>query len=544
MQGLMMDTPLLISSLIQHAAEMHSDREIVSRTVEGPIHRYTYADAHQRAKRLANALGALGVRSSDRLATIAWNGYRHYEIYFATSGIGAVCHTINPRLPADQLVYIIDHAEDAYVFVDLNLLPLLEGIADRIAGVKGIVVLTDSQHMPSTKLSNVMCYEDLIDSHSDQLEWPVFDEREASTLCYTSGTTGHPKGVLYSHRSTILHSFAISLPDSLHLSEADVILPVVPMFHVNAWGIPYAAAMTGAKLVFPGPALDGASLADLMQTEGVTMAAGVPTLWLGLLDHLQRTGTKLEALHRVIVGGSAVPQSMIEAFEERGVETRHAWGMTEMSPLGTSNVLKAKMTGLDRADRYRVQIKQGRPVYGVQMKIVDDQGRPLPADGTSFGELKVRGPWICRSYFKLDKSDAHDAEGWFATGDVSTIDSDGFKHITDRTKDLIKSGGEWISSIEIENVASGHPDVMQAAAIAVPHKKWGERPLLLVVWREGRSPDPSALRTYLADRIQKMWLPDDIVSVEALPIGATGKILKTRLREHYATHLTDSDVGS
>ncbi len=539
MHGLMMEKPLLISSLIQHAAEMHADREIVSRTVEGPIHRYTYAESHQRAKRLANTLGALGVNSGDRVATIAWNGFRHYEIYFATSGIGAICHTINPRLPAEQLAYIIGHAEDAYVFVDLNLLPLLEGIADRLASVKGIVVMTDAKNMPSPDLPNILCYEDLIAGHSDQLEWPEFDERRASSLCYTSGTTGHPKGVLYSHRSTILHSFAISLPDSLHIGEADAILPVVPMFHVNAWGIPYAAAMTGAKLVFPGPALDGASLAELMQAEGVTMAAGVPTLWLGLLNHLQQSGARLEALARVIIGGAAVPRSMIEAFEEIGVDVRHAWGMTEMSPLGTSNVLKSKMSSSDREERYATQIKQGRPVYGVQMKIVDDQGKPLPADGVSFGELKVRGPWICNGYFKLDTSEAHDTDGWFATGDVSTIDADGFIHSTDRTKDLIKSGGGWISSIEIENVASGHPDVMQAAAIAVPHEKWGERPLLLVVPHQGRSPDPSDLRAYLANRIPKMWMPDDIIPVGALPLGATGKILKTRLREQYQSHLAN-----
>ena len=542
MHGLMMEKPLLISSLIQHAAEMHADREIVSRTVEGPIHRYTYAESHRRAKQLANALRALRISSGDRVATIAWNGFRHYEIYFATSGIGAICHTINPRLPAEQLAYIIGHAEDAFIFVDLNLLPLLEGIADRLASVRGIVVMTDTENMPSVSLPNTMCYEELIAGHSDQLEWPEFDERSASSLCYTSGTTGHPKGVLYSHRSTILHSFAISLPDSLSIGEADAILPVVPMFHVNAWGIPYAAAMTGAKLVFPGPALDGASLTELMQAEGVTMAAGVPTLWLGLLDNLQQSGTKLEKLVRVIIGGSAVPRAMIEAFEELGVEVRQAWGMTEMSPLGTSNVLKSKMTVFDREDRYGVQIKQGRPVYGVQMKIVDEQGETLPADGVSFGELKVRGPWICNGYFKQGASEAHDADGWFATGDVSTIDADGFMHITDRTKDLIKSGGEWISSIELENVASGHPDVMQAAAIAVAHKKWGERPLLLVVPRQGRSPDPADLRAYLADRIPKMWMPDDIILVETLPLGATGKILKTRLREQYQTHLTDRDA--
>ena len=482
------------------------------------------------------------MNSGDRVATIAWNGFRHYEIYFATSGIGAVCHTINPRLPPEQLAYIIGHAEDAYIFVDLNLVPLLEGIAGQLASVKGIVVMTDAENMPSPDLPNIMCYEDLIAGHSDQLEWPEFDERCASSLCYTSGTTGHPKGVLYSHRSTILHSFAISLPDSLHLGEADTILPVVPMFHVNAWGIPYAAAMTGAKLVFPGPALDGASLAELMQAEGVTMAAGVPTLWLGLLNHLQQSGTKLETLARVIIGGSAVPRAMIEAFEEHGAEVRQAWGMTEMSPLGTCNVLKSKMAALDREDRYRIQIKQGRPVYGVQMKIVDDQGKPLPADGVSFGELKVRGPWICKGYFKQDTSEAHDADGWFATGDVSTIDADGFMHVTDRTKDLIKSGGEWISSIELENAASGHPDVMQAAAIAVAHEKWGERPLLLVVPRPGRSPDPADLRAYLTDRIPKMWMPDDIISVETLPLGATGKVLKTRLREQYRGHLTDGDT--
>ncbi|NIR29177.1 MAG: long-chain-fatty-acid--CoA ligase [Gammaproteobacteria bacterium] len=533
MRGQMMDTPLLISALIRHADAVHGGQEIVSRTIEGPIHRYTYADAHRRARRLANALAALGVGAGERVGTIAWNGYRHFELYFAVSGTGAICHTMNPRLNLGQLVYIVNHAEDSYVFVDLTFVPLLEAIADKLASVKGVVVMTDRAHMPATKLANALCYEDLIDSHSDDYAWPTFDENTASSLCYTSGTTGNPKGALYSHRSTVLHSYAMALPDSAHLSAAETILSVVPMFHVNAWGYPYAAPMTGAKLVMPGPKLDGASLTELLAAENVTVTAGVPTIWLTLLAHLRESGTRLPALKRVIVGGAAVPPSMIEAFQnEVGVEVRHAWGMTEMSPLGTVNVLKPALADRPVAARTVLQAKQGLPVFGVEMTIVDERNKPLPRDGKAFGELKVRGPWVARAYFKEDGGRT-DAEGWFATGDVATIDADGYMQITDRTKDLIKSGGEWISSIDLENLAMGHPDIAQAAVIAVPDARWGERPLMLVVPAPDAKPTPEIVRAFLKDKVADWWLPDHVVLVDALPLGATGKVLKAKLREDY-----------
>ena len=533
MRGLMMDTPLLISALIRHAAAVHGEQEIVSRTVEGPIHRTTYADAHVRAKRLANALAALGVGAGDRVATIAWNGYRHFEIYFAVSGIGAICHTMNPRLHPTQLSYIVNHAEDAYVFVDPTFVPLIEAVAAQLPSVKGVVVMTDRAHMPETKLANALCYEDLIASHSDEYDWPTFDENTASSLCYTSGTTGNPKGTLYSHRSTVLHSFALALPDALDLAAGETILPVVPMFHVNAWGIPYAAAMTGAKLVMPGPRLDGASLTELLAAEAVTMTAGVPTIWLALLAHLKESGTRLPALKRVIVGGAAVPPSMIEAFQNNvGAEVRQAWGMTEMSPVGTVNVLKPSLADRPAAERTAIQAKQGLPVFGVEATIVDERDKQLPHDGKAFGELKVRGPWIARAYFRED-ADCTDADGWLATGDVATLDSDGYMQITDRTKDLIKSGGEWISSIDLENLAMSHPDVAQAAVIAIPDPKWDERPLMLVVAAPNAEPTADSVCAFLKGKVADWWLPDHVVCVDALPLGATGKVLKKKLREEY-----------
>ena len=537
MRGLIMDRPLLISSLIQHVDLVSGDREIVARTVEGPIHRYTYRDAHTRSRQLANALTALGVKLGDRIATMAWNTHRHFEIYFAVSGMGAITHTLNPRLHPSQLTYIANHAEDSYIFVDANLVPLIEAVAGDLTSLKGVVVMTDKAHMPAARIDNLLCYEELIDNHSDDFDWPEFDENTASSLCYTSGTSGNPKGALYSNRSTILHAYAGALPDTLNLGESEVVLPVVPMFHANAWGIPYSATLAGSKLVFPGPLLDGASIHELLVSEDVTFAAGVPTVWLALLNYWRETNTNVPTLKRTVIGGSACPQSMIEGFQEEfGIEVRHAWGMTEMSPLGSVSLIKPSQKDASPAEKYRKQIKQGRPVYGVQVKIVDDDGNELPHDGIAFGELQVRGPWIISSYFRLDNSDAHGDDGWFATGDVCTIDPDGYIEITDRAKDVIKSGGEWISSIELENVAMGHPDVLQAAVIGVAHPKWDERPLLIVVPAPGRHPTLEELTGYLSNKVAKWWLPDDVVLVAELPLGPTGKVLKTRLREQFGGH--------
>ncbi|MEE8134500.1 MAG: 3-(methylthio)propionyl-CoA ligase, partial [Gemmatimonadales bacterium] len=534
MQGLMMNRPLLISSLIEHGATAYHDREIVSRTVEGPIHRYTYADLRRRSKQLAGALTTLGVKAGDRIATLAWNGYRHVELYFGVSGMEAICHTLNPRLHPSQLSYIVNHAEDRFLFVDLTFVPLVEAIAEHLKTLEGVVVMTDADHMPESGLANLMCYEDLLSAQEDDFVWPEFDENTASSLCYTSGTTGHPKGVLYSHRSSVLHGYCVSLSGVLALSESEVFLPVVPMFHVNAWGTPYATPMTGTKLVMPGPALDGASLTELMREEGVTSTAGVPTVWAGLLDYWRENDTSVPSLKLLIIGGAAVPRSMVEAFDkEFGVEVRQGWGMTETSPIGTVNVLKPEQRAAPAPERYDIQIRQGRAVYGVEMKIVDAEGDTLPCDGKAFGELKVRGPWVSRGYFRDEKSEVVDSEGWFATGDVATIDSDGYMHITDRMKDLIKSGGEWISSIELEHLAMSHPDVMQAAVIGIPDEKWSERPLLIVKPNPGADPSKEELLGFFKGKVADWWIPDDVVMVEELPIGGTGKVQKLELRKTY-----------
>ena len=541
MYGLMMKTPLLTSSLIAYAADYHGDTEIVSRTVEGPIHRYTYAQAQARAKRLANALLGLGVRRGDRVATMAWNGYRHIELYFGISGLGAVCHTVNPRLFADQIVYIVNHAEDRFIFADLPFVGLLETLRDRLRPVEGYVVMTDPAHMPATSLPNAICYETLIGEQPEAFEWPALDEDLASGLCYTSGTTGNPKGTLYSHRSTVLHSFSCCTADHpLAASCREVILPVVPMFHVQAWGIPYAAALAGAKLVLPGPRLDGESLHELMARERVTMAAGVPTVWLGLLQYLADTGKTLDHLDNLLVGGSAPPLSLIEAFEgDHGIEVVHAWGMTETGPVATTGRLKRKFQDLPLEARHKIKLKQGRALYGVEMKIVDDAGHGLPHDGKTAGQLMVRGPWVASAYFgdEAASAAAFDAEGWFATGDVVTMDPDGHIHITDRIKDLIKSGGEWISSIDLENAATDHPEVAEAAAIAIAHPKWGERPLLIVVRRDGAEVTGAQLRAFLAAKVAKWWLPDEVVFVGELPHTATGKVSKLELRKRFADHV-------
>jgi fatty-acyl-CoA synthase len=536
LQGLMMDMPLLISSLIRHADRHHGDTEIVSRTVEGPIHRTSYGEIHIRARRLANALAALGVTQSDRIGTLAWNGFRHFEIYYAASGSGAVCHTINPRLFHEQLVYIINHAEDRFVFFDLSFAPLVEKLAPACPGVKGWVAMTDRAHMRQQSggaIPNLLCYEDLLAGQGDVFEWPVFDESTASSLCYTSGTTGNPQGVLYSNRSTVLHAYGAALPDVFNLSARDVVLPVVPMFHVNAWGTPYSCPAVGAKLVFPGAGLDGKSLYELFESEKVTFSAGVPTVWLNLLAYMKEGGLRFSSLNRVVIGGSACPPAMVKAFQdEYGVQVLHAWGMTEMSPLGTVTTFKSKHMSLPQADREALQNKQGRVIYGVDMKITDSEGRDLPHDGTAFGDLMVRGPWVCKSYFKGDGGDPL-RSGWFPTGDVATIDADGYMQITDRSKDVIKSGGEWISSIELENIAVAHPAVAEAAVIGVAHPKWDERPLVVAVKKPGAAVTREELLKFYHGKIAKWWLPDDVVFVEQLPHTATGKLLKTRLRQDF-----------
>jgi len=535
MHGLMQDQPLLISSLITFADRHHGATEIVSRTIEGPIHRYTYRDAHARARRLANALQRLGVKQGDRIGTLAWNTFRHLEIYFASSGVGAVCHTINPRLFPEQIVYIANHAEDRYVFFDLTFAPLVEKLKPLCKAVKGWVAMTDRAHMPAA-LPDALCFEELVEQESDALDWPVLDERAASSLCYTSGTTGNPKGVLYSHRSTLLHSYAAALPDAMNLSARDVILPVVPMFHANAWGLPYACLLVGAKMVFPGAALDGKSLFELFEGERVTFSAGVPTVWFALLQFMAQTKQRFSTLKRTIIGGSACPPAMIRAFEtEHGVEVLHAWGMTEMSPLGTVAQLKAKHRDLGLDEQLAVKNKQGRALFGVDFKIVDGAGKDLPWDGKAFGDLLVRGPWIAKGYFKGEGGDPL-REGWFPTGDVVTVDPDGYIQVTDRSKDVIKSGGEWISSIDLENIAVAHPAVAEAAVIGVRHPKWDERPLLIVQKKSGAQVTREELIAFYDGKVAKWWVPDDVVFVESLPHTATGKLLKTRLRADFDGH--------
>ena len=531
MNGLMMQQPLLVSTLLTHAERHHGEQEIVSRRVEGDTHRTTYRELAQRARRMANALAARGIKQGDRIATLAWNGYRHMELYYAVSGSGSILHTMNPRLHPDQVVWIADHAEDQILFFDLTFLPLIEAIAPRVKTIRAFVAMTDRAHMPaSSTIPNLFCYEDMVEGHSSEFAWPTFDENTASSLCYTSGTTGNPKGALYSHRSTVLHTYAAALPDALNCSARDVILPVVPMFHVNAWGLPYVACMVGAKLVFPGPWLDGKSLYDLFESEGVTMSAGVPTVWQGLLAHVEANGLKFSTMRRTVIGGSACPPAMMRAFQQRyDVEVLHAWGMTEMSPLGTVCMLKSKHQQLDAEQKMAVQAKQGRAVFGVDMKIVSEEGNELPHDGKAAGELMVRGPWIISSYFKGDGGSPL-KDGWFPTGDVSTIDADGYMQITDRSKDVIKSGGEWIGSIDLENIAMAHPAVAMAACIAARHPKWDERPLLVVTRKPGSEVTRDELLHFYDGKIAKWWKPDDVVFIDSIPLGATGKMQKNKLR--------------
>jgi len=543
LHGRMMQMPLSISSLIEHADRHHGDTEIVSRRVEGDIHRCTWRDLHRRSKQMANALAGLGVRDSDRVATLAWNGYRHMELYFAVSGSGSVLHTINPRLHPEQIAWIANHAEDTVLFFDMTFLPIIEAIAPMCRTIKHFVAMVDNAKMPSGTKTNLLCYEDLANNHSDQFEWPEFDENQASSLCYTSGTTGNPKGALYSHRSTLLHTFAIALPDALNLSARDTILPVVPMFHVNAWGLPYAAAMAGSKMVMPGAALDGKSLYELFENEKVSLSAGVPTVWQGLLTYTESNNLKFSTMNRTVIGGSACPPAMIKLFQEKyGVQVLHAWGMTEMSPVGTVGTLKAKESELPPAQRQAVQHKQGRAIFGVDFKIIGDDGGELPWDGHAFGDLLVRGPWVIREYFKGEGGDPlHD--GWFPTGDVANIDARGYMQITDRSKDVIKSGGEWISSIDIENVAMSHPAVAMAACIAARHPKWDERPLLVVVKKPGVDVTREQILAHFEGKVAKWQVPDDVVFTDSIPLGATGKMLKSKLREQFRDYSLPSATG-
>jgi fatty-acyl-CoA synthase len=540
MNGQMMQLPLLISSLITHAERHHADREVVSRRVEGDIHRTTYKEVASRSRRMAKALAVLGVRLSDRVATLAWNGYRHMELYYAVSGSGAVLHTINPRLHPDQILYIADHAEDQILFFDLTFLPLVAAVAGRAKSVRHWVAMTDRAHMPTgdvaAKIPNLLCYEDLVDAQNDAFTWPTFDENLASSLCYTSGTTGNPKGVLYSHRSTVLHTFAIALPDALNCSATDCILPVVPMFHVNAWGLPYAACMVGAKLVFPGPGLDGKSLYELFETEKVTCSAGVPTVWQALLAYVDANHLKFSTMRRSVIGGSACPPAMLRKFgDEYNVHVLHAWGMTEMSPVGTVAAFKAEHADLPADARYAVMAKQGRAVYGVDIKITDEQGHELAWGGAQSGDVLVRGPWIVSEYFKGEGGDPL-VDGWFPTGDVARIDAEGYMLITDRSKDVIKSGGEWIGSIDLENIAMAHPAVAMAACIAAFHPKWDERPLLVVMKKPGATVTREDILAFFEGKIAKWWTPDDVVFVDAIPLGATGKMQKNKLREQFKTY--------
>ncbi|MCG2593478.1 fatty-acid--CoA ligase [Ramlibacter sp. XY19] len=532
MLGLMQSQPLLISSLITHAERHHGDAEIVSRRVEGDIHRYQWRDVARRAKQVAHALDGMQLLFSDRVATLAWNGYRHLELYFGVSGSGRVLHTLNPRLHPEQIAWIANHAEDQVLCFDMTFLPLVQAIHAKCPGIRQYVALCEADKLPrDSGVPNLVAYEDWIGAQPTSYDWPTFDENSASSMCYTSGTTGNPKAALYSHRSTILHAYAAALPDVMSLSARDSVLPVVPMFHVNAWGIPYSAALTGCKLVFPGPALDGKSVYELMEAEKVTYAAGVPTVWQMLLSHMKPNGLKFSTLKRTVIGGSACPPAMIDAFrEDYGVEVLHAWGMTEMSPLGTLCTLKNKHLTQPPADQMKIRLKQGRAIYGVDMKIVDDNGEELGWDGKAFGDLYVKGPWVVREYFKGEGGNPL-VDGWFPTGDVATIDPDGYMQITDRSKDVIKSGGEWISSIDVENIAMAHPAVQMAACIGMRHPKWDERPIVAVVKKPGMDVSREELLKFYEGKIAKWQVPDDVVFVEAIPLGATGKMLKTRLRE-------------
>jgi fatty-acyl-CoA synthase len=532
--GQMMDQPLLISSILQFAARHYGASEIVSRRVEGDVHRYTVRDCAARARRVANVLRAHGVTMGERVGTLAWNGYRHLELYYGVSGSGAVLHTINPRLHPEQIAWIVNHADDQLLFFDLTFLPLVAAIAPLCPAVKAFVLMSDRAHMPADGgIPGLLCYEDLLAAASDDYDWPEFDERAAASLCYTSGTTGNPKGALYSHRSTVLHAYASAMPNALNVAGRDVVLPVVPMFHVNAWGLPYSVLLSGAKLVLPGAALDGKSLYDLFEAEGVTFSAGVPTVWLGLINYALQNGLTFSTFRRTVIGGAACPPAMMDTLIDHfGIDVIHAWGMTEMSPLGTTCGLLSRHRDLPVAEQRAVLRKQGHAIFGVDMKIVDDAGHELPWDGRTSGHLLVKGPWIISHYFRDDGGHVLQ-DGWFPTGDVATIDADGYLQITDRSKDVIKSGGEWIGSIDLENIAMAHPAVLQAACIGVRHPKWDERPVLVVVRRPEAHVTRAELLRFFDGKVAKFWRPDDVLFVDALPTGATGKIQKNRLRDQF-----------
>lgn len=539
MQGLMMDSPLVVTSILRFAQRNFPDSQIVSVTSDQGLHRSSYAEAFRRAGRLAGALERLGVTAGDRVATLAWNDYRHFEIYYAVSCSGAVCHTINPRLFPEQIAYIINHAGDRWILADPMFAPLLESLWPELHGPEGVIFLPGPTASPTTSMPEVHDYESLLAAEPEGFDWPELDERTASALCYTSGTTGHPKGVLYDHRSTVIHAYAACMPDVMALSNRDTVLAVVPMFHANAWSLPYACPMVGARLVLPGPKMgDPTTLADLIDGESVTVTMGVPTVWLGLLSYLRQSGRRLDSLQRMVVGGAACPESLMRAFrDDFGVEVHHSWGMTEMSPLGVFNSPTGALDDLPDGRRDAIRLKQGRGVFGVEMRIVDDSGHELPWDGETSGALQVRGPWVCGAYFRPDEPDpAHRDDGWFDTGDVATIDAFGFMQITDRSKDVIKSGGEWISSIELENLAMGHPAVAEAAVIGVPHPKWSERPLLIVVLEDEAEIGRTDMLQWIEGRVARWWLPDDVLFVKRIPHTATGKIAKNELRRLYGDH--------
>lgn len=534
MRGRMMEGPLLISNLIKHAGRVHGDQQIVTRTVEGPIVHSTWGEVLRRSKQLAQAMTEAGIGRGDRVATLGWNTQRHLEAYFGVSGMGAVCHTLNPRLHPTQLIYIMNHAEDRVLLVDITFVPLVEAVADKLRTVERYVVMTDAAHMPDTSLPSAVSYEEFIGGHSGNYSWPTLDESAASALCYTSGTTGHPKGALYSHRSTVLHAMGVTMPDVFNLSRATTVLPIVPQFHACAWGLPYATAATGSKLVMPGPRLDPEGLTELLEDEAVHFCAGVPSVFLGLVQHWRETGNAPSSLEMVLLGGAAPPQSLIATLEgEFDIEFRHGWGMTETSPLGSVNTLLPSHRSWPVDERSAFQTKQGRPPFGIELRIVDQDDAVLPHDGHAFGELQVRGPWVVDGYFRSDAEELS-PDGWFPTGDVATIDADAYVQITDRTKDLIKSGGEWISSIDVENTAMGHADIAMAAVIGVPDEKWGERPILIAVPTPDTEPTSERILEYLSHSLAKWQLPDAVIFVDALPMGATGKVQKTKLREEYA----------
>ena len=542
MLGLMQDWPLLCHRIIEHAAKYHGGQEVVTRSVEGPIHRTTYKQIHDRALKVSQVLDRQGIKFGDRVATIAWNTWRHLECWYGIMGIGAICHTINPRLFPEQIAWIVNHAQDRIVITDITFVPVLEKIADKMPSVERYVVLTDKAHMPQTTLENAINYEDWIAEADGKFKWKDFDENTAAAMCYTSGTTGDPKGVLYSHRSNVLHALMANNIDALGASASDTMLPVVPLFHANSWGIAFSAPSMGTKLVFPGAKLDGASVYELMDTEKVTHTAGVPTVWLMLLQHMAAHNLKLPRLRFVVCGGSAMPRSMIQAFVDMGITVRHAWGMTEMSPIGTLAALKPPFTELTGDERLEILQTQGYPPFAVEMMITDDAGKELPWDGKTFGRLKVRGPDVAKAYYRVD-ANILDGDGFFDTGDVATIDSHGYMRITDRSKDVIKSGGEWISSIDLENLAVGHPAVAEAAVIGVHHPKWDERPLLIVQLKQGQKATREEILKFMEGKIAKWWMPDDVVFVEGIPHTATGKILKTALRDQFKAYSFPSAAG-